>query len=211
MRQMIIHHGHLSTSDTSADIRHTVVIPDLLMLIVRITLTILRSIHHDLAPVVFVLSNQRTAPRRCNHLIAIERQYAILTKRTQRLSLIARAKSFSRILYDGDTILIGNLHDTVSLVWHTVERYRHDSLRRLPSLGDTVFDSHLQQFRIHVPRIRLRIDQHRRSPQIRHRVRRSTERKALHNHLISRLHATVQQPQMHRRRPRRQRHHPFAD
>ena len=41
-------------------------------------------------------------------------------------------------------------------------------------------------------------------------MRRRTECEALHDHLIPRLHPRTQQSQMHRRRPRRQRHHSFA-
>ncbi len=53
MRNMIINHSHLSTAYTSTNVTHPVVIPNLLMLIVRITLPILSSIHHNLAPFFF--------------------------------------------------------------------------------------------------------------------------------------------------------------
>ena len=162
------------------------------MLIVRITLTILRRVHHHLAPVILVLGNQCPATRRRNHLIAVKAQHAILTECTKHLPLVARAETLSCILHHGDTILIRDLHDAVSLVRHTVQRHRHDSGRLLPRLGNPILNRFLQQLRVDIPRVRLRIHQHRFRPQIRHGMRRRTERKALHDHLIPRLHPCAQ-------------------
>ena len=55
---MFIQHRHLATSDTGTDIRHTIVVADLLMLIIRIRLTGLRSIEHDLLFRFFVRTDQ---------------------------------------------------------------------------------------------------------------------------------------------------------
>ena len=55
---MFIQHRHLATSDTGTDIRHTIVVADLFMLIIRIGLTGLRSIEHDLLFRFFVRTDQ---------------------------------------------------------------------------------------------------------------------------------------------------------
>ena len=59
--QMLLNHRHLPTADTGAYIRHTIVIPNLLVLIVRIALAVLRGIHHNLPPLILVTRNQSTA------------------------------------------------------------------------------------------------------------------------------------------------------
>ena len=88
MSKVVIYHRHLTTAYTGTDIGHTVVVTNFLMLIVRIALTVLRSVHHNLPPAILVRRNQRTATRSRNHLVAIERQHAVLTKRTKHLPLI---------------------------------------------------------------------------------------------------------------------------
>ena len=96
------------------------------------------------------------------------------------------------------------LHYLVNLVQHTVQSHRHDGLRRLSRLGYAVFDSLLQQFRIHVPRLTFRTHKHRLRTQLSNRMRTSAERIALHQYLVPRAYATGNQSQMHRRRPRAQ-------
>ena len=195
---MVIQHSHLPAADTCTDVRHSVVVSNLLVLVVRITLAVLRGVHHNLAPVLLILGDESAAARSSYHLVAVEREYAILTERTQHLTFVPRAEALGSILHHGDSEPVRNLHDAVGLVRHTIQRHRHDG-RRLPArLGDTILDSQLQQLRVHVPRIRFRVNHHRRGAQVRNRMRRSAERKALHQHLITSLHASRQQSQMHR-------------
>ena len=140
------------------------------MLVVRIALTILCGIHHNLTPLILVGSNQCTTTRGGYHLIAVEAEDAILTESTQHLTVPATTKTLSSILHYRNTILVGNLHNAVNLIWHTIQSHRHNSRRLLARLGNTVLDSLLHQFRIHIPRILLRIHEHRCSPQICYRV-----------------------------------------
>ena len=161
MSEMLLNHCHLSTPNSCADITHPIVITYLLMLIVRIALAILRRIHHHLAPMLLILSNQCSATRRCNHLITIKRQHAILTECTQHLPLVARTKALSRILHHGDPILIRNLHNAIRLIRHAIQCHRHDSLRIFSRLLLAVNDCLFQQLRIDIPSIRLRIHQNR--------------------------------------------------
>ena len=164
MRDMIIHHRHLSPTDTGTDVTHTIVISNLLMLIIRITLTILRGIHHNLAPMLLILSDERTTSRSSNHLVTVERQHAILSECAQHLSFILRPESLCSILHYRNTVFVRNLHDTVNLVRHTIQSHRHNRLWRLTRLCDTVFYSHLHQLRIHIPCLLLRIHKNRRCP-----------------------------------------------
>ena len=87
-------------------------------------------------------------------------------------------------------LFVGNFHDTIHLVGHTIEGHRHNCLRLLTGLSNTVFDGFFQQFGIHVPRFLLRVDEHRRSTQICDGMRGYTERKALYTYLIASLYTT---------------------
>ena len=55
---------------------------------------------------------------------------------------------------------VGNGHNAVNLVGHTVERHGHDGLGVLAGLGLAVFDSRLQQRGVHVPSVLLGTDEH---------------------------------------------------
>ena len=167
MCNMVIHHRHLATSNTSANVRHTVVITYFLMLVVWIALAILRSIHHNLPPRILIWSNQRTTTRCSNHLVTIKRKYTILTKRTQHLTIELRSESLSSILYHWNAILISDSHNLVNLVGHAVECYWHNGLWILSRFLLTVDNRFLQQFRIHVPCLVLRVNEHRCCPKIR--------------------------------------------
>ena len=166
MSDMIIYHSHLATTYTCTDVTHTIVVANLLMLIVWIAFTILGGIHHNLAPSILIRRNQRTTTTGCYHLISIKAKHTILTECTQHLTLILRTESFSRILNHRNIIAISNLHDAVNLVRHTIQRHWYNSLWLLTRLSDTVFDSLLQQIRIHIPSITLRIHEHRCRSQI---------------------------------------------
>ena len=210
MGDMVISHRHLTAPDTCAYITHTVVVTDFLMLIIRVALTVLGGIHHHLAPRIVIRGDQRTATRGGNHLIAVERQHTIPAERTQRLPLITRAETLCGILYHGDIVATGNLHDTVYLIGHAIECHGHNGLRRLSGLGDSVFDGLLEQVGVHVPGIFLRVYEHRCCTEVGDGMRRRTESKALHQHLIARTNAAGNQRQMHGSCSRTQRHHTFA-
>ena len=209
MTDMIFHHRHLSTAYAGTNITHPVIIADSLMLIIRISLTSLSSIPHNLLLGRHVRTNQCAASRGRNHLITIERQHPVLTERAQHLTAEPRAKALGCIFYHRNPIAVGNLHDAVNPVRHAIQSNGYYRLRLLPSLGDAVFDSLLHQFRVHVPCIPFRVNKHWRSSQVGYRVRRSAERKRLHNHLVARSDATCQQPQVYSGRSRAQCHHLF--
>ena len=198
MLNMVVYHRHLASANTRTDVRHAIVISYLLVLIVGVALTILRSIHHDFAPWVFIRRNQCSTTRSSNHLITIKRQHAILTESTKHLTIKPRTKSFGSILNHRNLVLIRNLHDTVNPVWHTIQCHRHNSLWLLACLSDSVLDSLFQQFRIHIPSVLLGIHEHRCRSKVCNRMARSTECEALHNHLIPRLHSACNQRQMYR-------------
>ena len=116
MRYMLSRYGHLSTADTGTDVAHAVVITNLLVLIVGIALTILRGIHHNFAPLVLIGSNQGATITGGYHLVPVERQHIILTKRTQHLTIPATTEALSSILHYRNSVLVGNLHNAVNLI-----------------------------------------------------------------------------------------------
>ena len=197
---MVIHHCHLAATYTCTNIAHAVVEAYLLVLIVRIALAILRGIHHNLAPFFFISCHQGTTARSGNHLVAIERQHSILAKCAQYLTFPTATETLSGIFNHGDVVAVSNLHNLINLVRHTVQCHWHDGFRLLSGLSNAVFNGLFQQFRVHVPGVLLAIDKHGRSTEVGNRMTRSTESKALHQHLIAWLHATVDKSQMHRSR-----------
>ena len=120
------------------------------------------------------------------------------------------SETFGCVLNDGDVVAIGDFHDSVDVVRHSVERHGHDGLGFLARLGDTVLDGLFHQLGVNVPRILLTVDEDRCRTEIGNRVRRGAEGERLHDDLVARPDAAVEQRQMHRRRARRQRDDTFA-
>ena len=85
---MVVQHRHLPTSYAGADVRHTVVIPYRLMLVVGIGLPCLCRQPHHLLLRLLVRTYQRTTATCGNHLVAVERQDAEVAERAQRLSFV---------------------------------------------------------------------------------------------------------------------------
>ena len=177
------------------------------MLIVRIGVSRLGGVPHDLIGSLLGAANQRAAAGGRNHLVAVERQDTVLAKSAQHLPIETGAHAFGRILDHRNPILCTDGHDLVDSVWHPVQRHRHNRLRVPPGLLLPVDDCRLQQLRVHIPRLPFRAHEHRLGTQIRNRMRRSTERETLHQHLIPSLHTTSNHSQMHRRRPGRKTNH----
>ena len=132
---MVFHHSHLSAADTGANIAHAVVIADSLMLIIRISLSGLGGIPHNLVGSLLVRANQGTTTTGGDHLVTIKGEYTILAEGPQHLTIIARAKTLGSILDDGDIVLLPYLHDALDIVGHTVQCHWHDSLGVFTRLG----------------------------------------------------------------------------
>ena len=198
MSNMLVDDGHLAATDTGTNVTHTVVETNLLMLVVGIALAILGGIHHNLAPLFFVVGNQGTATRSGNHLVAIETQHAIFSKCSQYLTFILRTETFSSILNDWNIVAVSNLHNAIHFIRHTIQSYGYNGFRFTACLGNSILDCFLQQVWIHVPSVTLAINENRSSTKISNRVRRSAERETLHTDLITCLHATGNQRKMHR-------------
>ena len=122
------------------------------------------------------------------------------------LPVEARTETLGRVLYNGNIVSVGDLHDAVDAVRHAVERHRHNRLGLASGFGDAVLDRLLKQLGIHIPRLPLGIHKHRRSAEVSHRMARGAERKRLHQHLIARSDSARNQRQMHRRRAGRESH-----
>ena len=197
MINMLLKHRHLSSSDTGTDIAHPVVIADMLMLIVRISLTCLSGIIHNLLLGCRIRTDQSPATRSRNHLISIKGQDSITAESSAHLSFVTAPHTFRSILNHRNLIFIGHRHDLIYLSGHTIQIYGYNRFRLFSRLFDTVQDGLFQQYRIHIPGFRLGIYKNRSGSQISYGMRRSTESKGLHQDFITRSYSTGQQRQMH--------------
>ena len=68
------------------------------MLVVGISIAGLSGIPHNLIRILLIAADKGSTTRGSNHLIAVERKHAILAKRTQHLTIKARAHTLCRIL-----------------------------------------------------------------------------------------------------------------
>ena len=121
---MFIQDGHLTATDAGTDIRHTVVVANCLVLVVGIRLAGLGGIPKDFVLQFGIVAHQRTAAGGGNHLVAIEGKHAIASEGAEYLPFIARAEAFCRVFHHGNAVLVGNRHDTVAVVGHTIQCHR---------------------------------------------------------------------------------------
>ena len=117
---VLIHHRHLAATDTRTNVTHAIVIAYLLMLIIRISLTCLCGIEHNLLLCLRIRTNQGTATAGGYHLVAIERQHTIFAKRTTNPSFVPTAETFRSILNHRNAILLRHSHYFIQLGWHTI-------------------------------------------------------------------------------------------
>lgn len=87
MGNVFIYNRHLTTTDSGTDVRHTVVVTDCFVLIIRIALACLGSVLQDFASLVGIGADESTAAGGGYHLVAIERQHAVLTECAERLAV----------------------------------------------------------------------------------------------------------------------------
>src|SRR5574344_2785388 len=204
---MVIRHSHLASANTRTYIRHPVIVPYLLVLIIRVCFTSLGSIEHYFLLSSSIGTNQRTAPRSSNHLVPIERKYSIFPESTTHTTIKPRPEPLRRALHHRNIVPPPYLTNLLYLPRHSIKAHRHYCLRLHPPTGNTILYPLFEQFRVHIPAFSLRIHKNGGSPQIINRISRSTECETLHHHLIPGTHPAREQRQMHRRRPRRKCHH----
>lgn len=72
VRDMLIRHRHLAPTDAGSDVRHAVVIPNLLVLIVGIVLAVLSRVHHYFVPGVLIGCDERAVTVGRNHLVPLK-------------------------------------------------------------------------------------------------------------------------------------------
>ena len=92
---MVFNNCHLPSSDTGAHIAQTVVESYFLMEIIRYILTCLGGVEHDFLLGFQSGTNQCTAARGGDHLVAIETHDAIFSKSASHLAFVTRTESFS--------------------------------------------------------------------------------------------------------------------
>ena len=153
MFYMFIGYCHLTATDASADVRHTIVIANLLMLVIRIIFASLCCVEHDFLFRSLVITDERASTRGSYHLISIERQDTILAESTENLTFIFRAETLSCIFYNRNLIAVSDFHYLLNFIRHTIESHRNYSFRFLAGLSDAVFDGFFKKLRVHVPSV----------------------------------------------------------
>ena len=211
MGDMVLKDSHLAAADAGAYIRHTVVVANLLVLVIRVTLAVLGRVHHNLTPGLLVGRDERAAAGSRNHLVAVEGKDSVFAECAQDLTVEAGAEAFGGILDDRNSVSVSYFHDAVYPVRHAVERHRDYRLRGAARLGDPVLDRLLQEIRIHIPSVRFTVHEYRSGAKVGDRMGGGAESEALHQHLVARPYAAPDKPQVHRRSPRAQRHDAFAE
>ena len=197
VRYMLIHHRHLTAADSRTNVTHPIIIAYTLMLVVGIGLTGLGSIEHNLFLRLLIRANQSTATAGGYHLVAIEGKHAVFAKSSEDLPVKLASKAFGGILYDRNIIFICYRHDLVYLVGHPIQSHRNNRFGLSARLVDTVPDSLLQKYRVHVPCISLRIHEYRSGTKVGHRMGRGTKSEALYYHFITLSNSASKQGQMH--------------
>ena len=202
-----IEDSHLTATDTSTHVRHTIVVADGSVLVVWIGITSLCRIPHDLIGVFCIAANKSAAAGSRYHLVAVERQHAVLAESSENLAVEARTHALSGILDNRNTVFVGNSHDLVNLVRHTIESHRDNRLRIFARFFFSVNDCLLKKRRIHIPRLRLRTDKHRFCAEIGYRMRRCAECERLYTNLVTGTHSASQESEMNCSRAGRQAYH----
>ena len=114
--------------------------------------------------------HESSAARGGNHLVAVERQHAKAAEGATHAAVVARAEALGGVLYHRYAIFVGHGQDVVDAGGHAVEIHHHYGLRLAPRGGDAVGDGVVEELRVHIPAVRLRIDKHGRGAQISHGV-----------------------------------------
>ena len=206
MRDVVVGDGHLAAADAGADVGQAVVVADGFVLVVGVGLAGLGGVPQDGLLRGGIGTDEGAAAGGGDHLVAVEGEHAELAEGAQDLTVKAGAEALGSILDDGDPVPVGNLQDPVDLIRHPIQGDGDDGLRHPAGLRNPILDRLFQQVRVHIPGLLFTVDENRRRAQVRHRMRRRAEGEALHQHLIAGSNPAGQQPQVHRRRPGRQRH-----
>ena len=123
-------------------------------------------IEHDFAFSFGIRANQGPTTRGGDHLVAVERKHAVAAERTENVAVESRPKSFCGIFNHGNFVFVGDRHDLIDPVGHAVKSDRNDCLGLFPGFSDTILNGLFEQYRIHVPALRLGVYENRSSTQI---------------------------------------------
>ena len=99
------------------------------MLVIGICLARLGCIEHNLFLGLSILAYKSAAARGRNHLVSVERQHAVFAESAEHLPVITRAEPLRSIFDYGNSVLGGNFHYPVYLIWHSIKRDGNDSFR----------------------------------------------------------------------------------
>src|SRR5690606_8605877 len=104
-------------------------------------------------------------------LVAVEGVDADVTKGTQRLIIVPRSQCLRSVFNDRNLIAGGDLHDAIYLRRYPVEMNRNNGFD-LFAFGKAILDGLFKDIGIHIPGLRLRVDEDRRRTEISHWIAR---------------------------------------
>ena len=160
MRQMVIHHRHLSASDTCTDVAHAVVVAHRFVLVIGISLACLGGVPHYGVLVLGAGAHECTASAGGYHLVAIETEHAVPAEGAQSAAAETGAETLGSVLDDGDVVLVGHPHDAVYAVRHAVEGHGDDGFGDASGLAYAVEDSLFEEHGVHIPGVGFAIHKH---------------------------------------------------
>ena len=102
MGYVVSGNGHLAAAYTRADIGHTVIVSDALVLIVGISLAGLGGVEHNLGLALLVRADKRASARGGYHLVAVERQYSVPAECSEHPPVEPGTETLCGILDDGE-------------------------------------------------------------------------------------------------------------
>lgn len=148
-----------------------------------------------------IIGQQHAAGRTGDDLISVKGNGVISAKGTGLSSFISGSQRFRRVLDEDGAVTVADIPDSFDLARRPVEmgEYHHLHLR-------IYFESLFQCFRIHIPGVVLRIDEHRHAALVDHRVHCSVKGHIGTEYFISRLYLRQLHRHMKSSRAGRQRH-----
>ena len=197
MLDVIIDHRHLTPSNTGADITHTIVETNVLMLVVWERFAGLSGIEKNTLGSLLVGTYQCTATRSGDHFVAIETHDAETAESTGHLAFVFRAESLGRVFYYGNLITVGNLHDLVDIGWHAIHVDRHNSFGFFTRLLNAVLDGVFKLVGVHVPSGFFRAYQNRGGTQVDGRIAGGCESETLADDIVAFTHTKANHGQMY--------------
>ena len=153
------------------------------------------------------MADKRTTAGCGYNFISVETQCTEVSECPATTVHECRAKGLGGILYHGNSIPSGNLHDAVHFGRHTVKVYGYNGGRLFACKLHTVLYGLFQKHGIHVPGVTFTVDKHRTCAKVDNRIATGRESEVLTYHFIITLDTGHYQTEMYGCRTGRKSHH----